>query len=128
MKRTNPQRSTVKLTDEQIKRLEKDRKLIARELPDLIAKHQRLCDAGAEDTHSGALRRAIHASPLLLDVLAERAGTDLAALDAFLTGQRPLTSDVIDRLTRILKLKLEPANGTPKSSRGRAGAARRRAT
>jgi len=128
MKRTNSQRSPIELTDEQIKRLEKDRKLIARELPDLIAKHQRLCDAGEEATHSGALRRAIHASTLLLDVLAERAGTDLATLDAFLTGQRPLTSDVIDRLTRILKLKLEPANGTPKSSQGSAGEAKRRTT
>jgi hypothetical protein len=128
MKRANIQRSTIKLTDEQVKRLEKDRKLIARELPDLIAKQQRLCDAGEEATPSGALRRAIHASPLLLDVLAELAGTDLAALDGFLTGQRPLTSDVIDRLARLLKLKLEPANGTPKSSRGRAGVAKRRST
>src|SRR5260221_7649331 len=121
MKRINSQRSTIELTDEQIKRLQKDRKLIARELPELVAKHQRLCDAGEEGTHSGALRRAIHASTLLLDVLAERAGVDLEMLDAFLTGQRPLTSDVIDRLTRILKPKLEPANGSPKSSRGRTG-------
>jgi hypothetical protein len=128
MKRASKERSTIELTDVQIKRLHKDRRLIARELPDLVAKHQRLCDAGEEATHSGALRRAIHASTLLLDVLAERAGTDLAALDAFLTGQRPLTSEVIDRLTRILKLKLEPANGTPKSSRGRGGEAKRRAT
>ena len=128
MKRSSSQRSTIELTDEQIKRLRKDRKLIARELPDLIAKHQRVCDAAEEATHSGALRRAIHASTLLLDVLAERARTDLASLDAFLTGERPLTSDVIDRLTRILKLKLEPANGTPKSSWSEAGAVKHRGT
>jgi hypothetical protein len=125
MKRTNSQRSTIELTDEQIKRLQKDRKLIAKELPDLVAKHQRLCDAGEEATNSGTLRRAIHASTLFLDVLAERSGTDLAALDAFLTGQRPLTSDVIDRLTRILKLALEPANGKQKARRARAGDAKR---
>ena len=53
------------------------------------------------------LRRAIHASGILFPDLADRAKTDMDALDAFLTGERSLTSDVIDRLTRILKLKLE---------------------
>jgi hypothetical protein len=117
MKRASSPPSKIELGDEEIKRLHKDRKLIAKELPDLIAKHQRLSDAADEQTHSGTLRRAIHASTFLLDVLAELAGTDLATLDGFLTGQRPLTSDVIDRLTRLLKLKLEPANGKPKRRR-----------
>src|SRR5579864_9752415 len=105
MKRASSRRPPLELSDEQLKRLQKERRLIARELPQLIAKHQRLCDAADETTHSGALRRAIHASTMLLDVLAERAGTDLATIDAFLTGQGALTSDVIDRLTLILKLK-----------------------
>jgi hypothetical protein len=130
VKRANTQRPNIELDEEQIKRLQRDRKLIARELPELIAKHQRLCDAAKEATHSGALRRAIHASTILLDVLAERAGTDLATLDAFLIGQRPLTSAVIDQLTRILKLTLEPANGKPRTRRAkfRTGEATRRAT
>jgi hypothetical protein len=72
----------------------------------LIEKDQRLYDAMQERTTSGALRRAIHASKILLPDLADRAQTDMNTLDAFLTGERPLTSDVIDRLTKILKLKL----------------------
>lgn len=121
MKRTKSTRSTVVLTSGQLKQLRKDRALIARELPDLAAKHQRLCDAAQEPTHSGALRRAVHASKMLLDDLADRAGTDLDTLDGFLTGQRTLTSDTIDRLTKILQLKLQPANGKPKPRRAKAG-------
>lgn len=90
-----------------MKRLRRSRTLIANELPDLIEKDQRLYDAMRERTTSGALRRAIHASKILLPDLADRAQTDMDTLDAFLTGDQPLTSDVIDRLTKILKLKLE---------------------
>ena len=95
--------------------------MIAKELPALAAKHDRLCEAAKEPTHSGALRRAVHASKILLDELADRAGSDLDALDAFLTGDKTLTSDVIDRLTDILQLKLERANGKPKRRRANVG-------
>jgi hypothetical protein len=111
MKKAKHGRRTVQLTAAQVQQLRKDRALIAKELPDLIAKHQRICDAAAERTTSGALRRAIHSSKILLHDLANRAQTDMDTLDTFLTGERPLTSDVIDRLTKILKLKLEAANG-----------------
>jgi hypothetical protein len=121
MAQPKSKRSTIKLTEEQLRQLRKDRELIAKELPDLIAKHQHIRDAAEEQSHSGALRRAIHASKILLDDLADRAGTTLDTLDAFLAGERPLTSDVIDRLTKILKLRLESANGKPKPPRARAG-------
>ncbi|HET6881971.1 MAG TPA: helix-turn-helix transcriptional regulator [Pirellulales bacterium] len=100
--------------------LRKDRALIAGELPELAAKHQLLCDAAQEPTHSGALRRAVHASKILLDELADRGGTDLDTLARFLTGQGKLTSDVIDRLAKVLELKLESANGKPKPRRAKA--------
>ena len=90
-----------------MKQIRRSRAIIAKELPDLIEKDQRLCDAMQEPTTSGALRRAIHSSKILLPDLAERAQTNLDILDAFLTGEQPLTSDVIDRLATILKLKLE---------------------
>ena len=109
------------LVGARIRTLRKDRALIAKELPTLEAKHDRLCEAANEPTHSGALRRAVHASKILLDDLARRAGTDLDTLDAFLTGDRTLTSDDVDRLTKILHLKLEPANGKRKSRRAKAG-------
>jgi len=121
MPRANSRRPTIKLTQDQLRQLRKDCERIAKELPDLVAKHQRICDAAEERSHSGALRRAIHASKFLLDDLADRAETDLDTLDAFLVGERPLTSDVIDRLTKILKLRLEAANGKPKPQRARAG-------
>src|ERR1022692_2951396 len=103
MKKTKPTRRTVQLTEEQMQQLRKDRKLIAREPPDLIAKHQRIREAAEERSHSGALRRAIHSSKIRLPDLARRADTEMKTLDAFLTGAKPLTSDLIDRLTRILK-------------------------
>ncbi|MCI0684305.1 MAG: hypothetical protein L0Y71_19520 [Gemmataceae bacterium] len=114
MKQAKPRQTALKLTGQQLRQLRKDRELIAKELPDLIAKHQRLCEAAAEPTHSGALRRAIHSSKILLDDLADRAATDLNTLDAFLTGTGTLSSDVIDRLTNILKLNLRPSNGKAK--------------
>jgi hypothetical protein len=104
-----------------MKEIRRSRALIAKELPELIKKDQRLHDAMNERTTSGALRRAIHTSRILLPDLADRAETDMDTLDAFLTGERPLTSDVIDRLTKILKLKLEAANGKPRPRRAKAG-------
>ena len=97
-----------------MKQLRRSRALIAKELPELIVKDQRLYDAMQERTPSGALRRAIHGSKILLPDLADRAGTDLDTLDAFLTGERPLTSDIIDQLATILKLRLEPTGSKQK--------------
>jgi len=120
MNKTKPKRRMVKLTAEQMAQWRKDCELIAEELPDLIAKHQRIRDAAEERTHSGALRRAIHSSKILLHDLASRADTDMTTLDDFLTGKQPLSSEIIDRLTKILKLTLEPANGKPKPRRAKA--------
>jgi hypothetical protein len=104
-----------------MKEIRRSRALIAKELPELIKKGQRLHDAKQEPTMSGALRRAIHSCKILLPDLADRAETDMDTLDAFLTGDRTLTSDLIDRLTKILKLKLESTNGKPKGRRAKAG-------
>src|SRR6516164_11342318 len=111
MKKTKRRRRTVQLSAAQMQQLRKDRALIAKELPRLAAKRERLREAAAERTTSGVLRRAIHSSKFLLHDLAQRAGTDMETLDDFLTGERPLTSDVIDRLMKILKLRLETADG-----------------
>jgi hypothetical protein len=110
-----------KLSDALMKKLRRSRALIAGELPDLVEKDQRLHDAMQERTTSGALRRAIHSSKVLLPDLAERAQTDMDTLDAFLTGERPLTSDIIDRLTMILKLRLEGVRSRQKQRPSKAG-------
>lgn len=107
MRKKNQRHMVKKLSDTLMKKLRRSRALIAKEVPELIGKDQRLYDAMREPTTSGALRRALHSSKILLPDLADRAQTDMDTLDAFLTGERPLTSDVIDRLTKILKLKLE---------------------
>lgn len=117
VRKKSQQRVAANLSDAIVKKLRRSRALIAKELPELIAKDQRLHDAMRERTMSGVLRRAIHASKLLLPDLAERAQTDLDTLDAFLTGERLLTSDVIDRLTKILKLKLQLTATKPTRSK-----------
>jgi hypothetical protein len=104
-----------------MKKVRRARALIAKELPELIKKNQRLHDAMRERTTSGALRRAIHSSKFLLPDLADQAETDMDTLDAFLTGERSLTSDLIDRLTKILKLKLESIGSRHKPRPSKAG-------
>jgi hypothetical protein len=121
MRKTKPRRRTVQLSEGQLQQLRSDRQRIAKEMPSLAAKHERICEAAEERNTSGALRRAIHSSRILLHDLATRAETDVDTLDAFLTGERPLTSDVIDRLTTILKLKLQAVNGERKRRSAKAG-------
>jgi hypothetical protein len=121
MPKKKQRRIVGKLSESVMKRLRRSRLLIAKELPELIQKDQRLHDAMQERTTSGALRRAIHGSKILLPDLAERALTDMDTLDAFLTGERPLTSDIIDRLAKVLKLKLETTASKPKPRRSKAG-------
>src|SRR5260370_21514376 len=121
MRKKKTRQIVDKLGDTLMTQLRRSRSLIAKELPELIAKDQRLQEAMQERTTSGALRRAIHASKILLPDLAERAQTDMDTLDAFLTAERPLTSDVIDRLATILTLKLEAIGSKPKPRPSKAG-------
>lgn len=121
MAKKKQRRIVANLSDSLMKKLRRSRLLIAKELPELIRKDRRLTRAMKERTPSGALRRAIHGSKILLPDLAERAWTDMDTLDAFLTGERPLTSDIIDRLAKILKLKLEGETSRPKPRRSKAG-------
>ena len=87
-------------------RLTEYREQIARELPDLTARDQMRKDARDESTLSGELRRAIHASDLSLAEIAAHAGITPVVLDDFLTGERTLRSDVMDRLTSVLGYEL----------------------
>ena len=96
------------LTTNQRAGLRANRRRIAAELPDLAARNQLRKEAGDEPTLSGELRRAIHASPTSLTDIAAQAGIPPLALDEFLTGERTLRSDVLDRLARTLGLVLSP--------------------
>lgn len=97
------------LTDEEKNRLEKSRELIARELPDLQLRNQMREDARNEATLSGELRRAIHQSERSLTFLAAQVGITPLLLDDFLTGERTLRSDVLDRLAGVLGYDLQRA-------------------
>ena len=72
----------------------------------MTARDQMRKEAREEATLSGELRRAVHASELSLSVIAARAGITPLMLDDFLTGERTLRSDVIDRLANLLGRQL----------------------
>jgi hypothetical protein len=101
------QRVTRELTVEQRNRLQAYREQIASELPDLQVRDQMRKEARDEATLSGELRRAVHASELQLAEIAVRIGITPIALDEFLTGERTLRSDVLDRLAGTLGYELQ---------------------
>ena len=106
MEKRQARRITRELTAAEQQRAGRHREQIAGELPEMAARDQMRKEARDEATLSGQLRRAIHASPLSLSAIAERAGITPPQLDEFLTGQRTLRSDVIDRLAHVLGCQL----------------------
>jgi hypothetical protein len=106
MKSRQAKRIHRQLTPSEEDRLTHYRQQIAEELPDLQARDQMRNEARNETTLSGELRRAIHASDLSLAEIAGRVGTTPLVLDEFLTGERTLRSDVIDRLAGVLGYEL----------------------
>jgi len=102
-------RTSRELTPAEQERLAEYRRQIAEELPDLQARDQMRKDARQESTLSGELRRAIHESDVSLAEIATRAGITPIMLDDFLTGERTLRSDVIDRLASSLGYELSRA-------------------
>lgn len=78
----------------------KDRDAIAKELDELASQNARLAAAAADDTLSGHLRQAIHASRCPLTHIAREAGIDTEALLQFLEGEHGLPSETLDRLAR----------------------------
>jgi hypothetical protein len=94
------------LSPAQQRRLKSMRTRIAKELPDLVRRNQLAHAARKEKTFSGALRRAVHQCRWSPAKLADMAGISWAELDEFLTGERTLPSNAIDRLMNVLRLKL----------------------
>lgn len=110
MKNKQDKRVTRELTPAEQARLAKYREQIAAELPDLVARDQMRKDARTETTLSGQLRRAVHQSDMSLAELAARVGISPITLDDFLTGERTLRSDVMDRLAQIVGYELSPVD------------------
>jgi hypothetical protein len=75
-----------------------ERQAIAAELDALAVQNERLLAAATEDTLSGHLRHAIHASHRPLRSIATDAGIDIDALCRFLEGEHGLPSEILDRV------------------------------
>lgn len=99
-------RITRDLTAEEKTRLARNQQQIADELPDLQIRDQMRKDAKDEATLSGDIRRAIHASDLSLAEIATHAGITPIMLDDFLTGERTLRSDVLDRIASAVGYRI----------------------
>ena len=102
-------RVTRELTPAEKDRLEELRKKVADELPEMVARDQLRHEVRGEATISGELRRAIHASQQSLSRIAAQVGISPVFLDEFLTGERTLRSDVMDRLAGALGYDLTPS-------------------
>jgi len=109
MNKRQANRISRELTSAEEQRLAQYRTQIASEIPDLQARDQMRKDARDEATLSGELRRAIHESEWSLAEIATRAGITPVMLDDFLTGERTLRSDVMDRLAGTLGYELNRA-------------------
>lgn len=103
---SKPKRISGKLTAAQQAQLQRNRRRIARELPELQARNQMSKEASEERTLSGDLRRMIQSSPLSLAEIAAQVRIPVLTLDEFLSGERTLRSDVLDRLVGSMGLEL----------------------
>lgn len=102
MQEREARRVTRELSDVEKERLEALRGEIAQELPELQARERARKEAREEATLSGELRRSIAQSDLSLTEVAHKTGIAPSLLDEFLTGERTLRSDVMDRLANVL--------------------------
>jgi transcriptional regulator with XRE-family HTH domain len=102
MDRPETRRVKRELSTGEAERRTQHRAQIARELPEMIARDQMRKEAREESTLSGELRRTIDACELSIATIAARVGVTPDTLDEFLTGERTLRSDVLDRLARVL--------------------------
>ncbi len=94
--------SDFRISPELMLRMQQDREAIARELPELQARDARMCQAAAEDTLSGHLRRAVHSSAKPIRDIAKESGINTDALCDFLEGTQTLPSNVLDRLMQAV--------------------------
>jgi hypothetical protein len=94
------------LSPEHQARIAMAREQVAAELPELIVRERRMREAAEENTLSGELRRAIHRGDRDLIALAEMVGITPIQLSEFLTGERTLRSDVLDRLVAAVGARL----------------------
>jgi hypothetical protein len=106
----NEERRGAEPTPAELTRLREIRESIAEELPDLIARDQLRRAAREERSISGAVRDAIHRSKMPLHTIAIKVGLSPVELDEFLTGERTLRSDALDRLAAAISFEVCRSN------------------
>jgi hypothetical protein len=114
MDKRKAKRTFIKQSPVSKRQLDKWRDQIADELPDLIRRDKLADQAMKENTFSGHLRRAIQQFPLSPMKIAECAKIAWDELDEFLTGEKTLPSDAIDRLVKVVRLKLPSVRAAPR--------------
>ncbi len=98
----NEKLTYVELSEEKRAQIRRAQAQVKEELPELAKQLRMATEAAEEKTFSGELRRAIHSSGWHLHYIAKHVGTTPVVLDEFLTGERTLRSDMIDRLAALL--------------------------
>lgn len=114
---TQSKQNYIELSDEKRSQIRQAQAQVKEELPELAKRLRMANEAAEENTFSAELRRAIHASGFHLNYIAGRVGTTPIVIDEFLTGERTLRSDLIDRLAALLGCTLckkEAENGSSK--------------
>ena len=102
----NGKKRSQELTSAELARLRGIRESISEELPDLVARDQLRKTAREERSIAGAVRDAIHRSDLPLHTIAAKVGLSPVELDEFLTGERALPSDALDRLAAAISFEV----------------------
>ncbi len=106
MTRREARRSNREWTEEERLRWEAAVDETMQERQQLVEQGPRLRAAALEDTLSGRLRQAIHTSDLTIQEIAGKLSIPDDELVSFLTGERPLPSDILDRLSQLLGYEL----------------------
>ena len=90
------------ISPERLDEIRRSWPLIEAELPDLVARMERMQEASNEQSLCGELRRAVHQSGYTLAQVAERVGLDPDVLSDWLQGTHTLRSDVLDRIAQAV--------------------------
>jgi DNA-binding phage protein len=85
-----------------LEKLHAERGAIAAEFPEAAERAERLREAAAENTVSGHVRGAVHRSQRPLDTIARDVGITAELLCDWLSGDRTLRSDVLDRVAQAV--------------------------
>ena len=79
---------------------------LEKEKPAILAEARRTFEAFEEDTFSGELRRAIHASGIEKQAIAESIGVPFDVLNDFMGGRASLPFAALDKLVDLLGYRL----------------------